>query len=79
KDGSPHVTPVWADIDEENDINLINTSEVAAKRRNVSRDPMIALSIVEQYNPYNMVSVKGKVIDQTLEGADEHLHKLAKK
>ncbi|MGZ5491298.1 MAG: pyridoxamine 5'-phosphate oxidase family protein [Nitrososphaeraceae archaeon] len=47
KDGSPHVTPGWADIDEENDIILINTSEVAAKRRNVSRDPMIALSIVE--------------------------------
>ena len=79
KNGSPYVTPVWADIDEENDIILINTSEVAAKRRNVSRDPRIALSIVEQYNPYNMVSLKGKVIDQTLEGADEHLHKLAKK
>jgi PPOX class probable F420-dependent enzyme len=79
KDGAPHITPVWADIDEENDIILINTSEAAVKKRNVSRDPRIALSIVEQYNPYNMVSIKGKVIDQTTEGADEHIHKLAKK
>jgi PPOX class probable F420-dependent enzyme len=79
KDGAPHITPVWADIDEENDIILINTSEAAVKKRNVSRDPRIALSIVEQYNPYNMVSIKGKVTDQTTEGADEHIHKLAKK
>jgi PPOX class probable F420-dependent enzyme len=77
KDGSPHVTPVWADI--ENDIILINTSEAAAKKRNISRDPRIAISVVEQYNPYNMVSIKGRVIEQTSDGADEHLHKLAKK
>src|SRR5919109_414149 len=77
KDGSPHVTPVWADI--ENDMILINTSEAAAKKRNISRDPRIAISVVEQYNPYNMVSIKGRVIEQTSDGADEHLHKLAKK
>ena len=77
KDGSPHVTPVWTDI--ENDMILINTSEAAAKKRNVSRDPRIAISVVEQYNPYNMVSIKGRVIEQTFDGADEHLHKLAKK
>jgi hypothetical protein len=38
-----------------------------------------AISVVEQYNPYNMVSIKGRVIEQTSDGADEHLHKLAKK
>jgi hypothetical protein len=43
------------------------------------RDPRIAISVVEQYNPYNMVSIKGRVIEQTFDGADEHLHKLAKK
>ena len=77
KDGSPHVTPVWADI--ENDIILINTSEAAAKNKHIARDPRVAISIVEQYNPYNMVSIKGKVIEQTTEGAEEHLKKLAKK
>src|ERR671939_523123 len=77
KDGSPHVTPVWADI--QNDLILINTSEAAAKNKHVIRDPRIAISIVEHYNPYNMVSIKGRVIERTTEGADEHLHKLAKK
>lgn len=77
KDGSPHITPVWADI--ENDIIVINTSEAAAKNKHIARDPRVAISIVEQYNPYNMVSIKGKVIEQTTEGAEEHLKKLAKK
>jgi PPOX class probable F420-dependent enzyme len=77
KDGSPHVTPVWADIDE--DIIQVNTSEASAKSKHVSRDPRVAISVVEQYNPYNMVSIMGKVIEQTTVGADQHLHKLAKK
>ncbi len=77
-DGSPHVTPVWSDIDEENNI-LINISEISAKKKHVDKDPRIAIAIVEQYNPYNMVSIKGIVIDQTSIGADEHLRKLALK
>jgi PPOX class probable F420-dependent enzyme len=77
-DGSPHITPVWSDIDEENNI-LINTSETSAKKRHLDKDPRIAISIVEQYNPYNMVSIKGKVIEKTTVGADEHLRKLAQK
>ncbi len=77
-DGSPHVTPVWSDIDEENNI-LINISEISAKKKHVDKDPRIAIAIVEQYNPYNMVSIKGRVIEQTSIGADEHLRKLALK
>jgi PPOX class probable F420-dependent enzyme len=77
-DGSPHVTPVWSDIDEENNI-LINISEISAKKKHVDKDPRIAIAIVEQYNPYNMISIKGRVIEQTSIGADEHLRKLALK
>jgi PPOX class probable F420-dependent enzyme len=77
-DGSPHVTPVWVDIDEQNNI-LINISEISAKKKHIDKDPRIAISIVEQYNHYNMVSIKGRVIEQTSIGADEHLRKLALK
>ncbi|MFY9799340.1 MAG: hypothetical protein WA323_22770 [Candidatus Nitrosopolaris sp.] len=49
-------------------------------------DKRVALSIVEQNNPFNMVSIKGKVIDQTTElsgtscttnvtGSSEHINK----
>src|ERR671918_3039137 len=77
KDGSPHITPVWADMEE--DLILVNTFESSAKNKNTKKDPRIAISVVENNNPYNMVSIKGRVIDQTAEGADEHLKKLAKK
>ena len=77
KDGSPHITPVWAEMVE--DLILVNTFEESAKIRHISKDKRIALSVVEQNNPFNMVSIKGKVVEQTREGADEHLKKLAKK
>ncbi len=77
KDGSPQITPTWIDI--EDGIILINTAEGRAKHKNVSRDSRVAISIVDQNNPYNMVTVRGKVIEQTGVGADEHVDKLAKK
>lgn len=77
KDGSPHITPVWAEMVE--DLIFINTFEESAKVRHILKDKRIALSIVEQNNPFQMVSIKGKVVEQTSEGADEHLKKLAKR
>ena len=35
--------------------------------------------MVENNNPYDMVSIKGRVIGQTAEGAEEYLKKLAKR
>ena len=61
EDGSPHVTPVWADM--EGDLILINTSEASAKTRHVSKDPRVGISLVDQFNPYNMVTIKGRVVE----------------
>jgi PPOX class probable F420-dependent enzyme len=77
KDGSPHVVPVWAEMVD--DLILINTSETSAKNKHITNDKRIALSVVEQNNPFNMVSIKGRIVEQATEGADEHLKKLAKK
>lgn len=75
KDGSPHVTPVWAEMVD--DLILINTFQESAKVNHITSDKRIALSIVEQNNPFNMASITGKVVEMTSEGADEHLKKLA--
>lgn len=79
KDGSPQVTPTWVDIDKDGNSILINTAEGRTKHKNVSRDPRVAISISDQNNPYNMVSIRGGVIEQISEGADEHIDRLAKK
>jgi PPOX class probable F420-dependent enzyme len=80
KDGTPHVTPTWVDIDKSNNTILINTAKGRVKHKNISRDPRVGLSVVDSSNPYHMVSVRGKVIEQ-INGkeADDHIDKLAKK
>jgi PPOX class probable F420-dependent enzyme len=78
KDGSPHVTPTWVDI--ENGNILVNTAVGRIKHRNISRDPRVALSIIDQNNQYEMVTVRGKVTEQiTGETAEKHIDKLSKK
>jgi PPOX class probable F420-dependent enzyme len=76
-DGSPQVTPTWIDI--EDSVILINTAEGRIKHKNISRDPRVAVSVIDRNNPYNMVSIRGIATEQTNEGADEHIDKLAKK
>jgi PPOX class probable F420-dependent enzyme len=78
KDGSPHVTPTWVDI--ENGNILVNTAIGRIKHRNISRDPRVALSVIDQNNQYEMVTLRGKVTEQiTGEAAEKHIDKLSKK
>jgi PPOX class probable F420-dependent enzyme len=77
KDGSPQITPTWVDID--GDYIIVNTAQGRLKQKNVSRDPRVAISLVDDANPYNMVTVRGQVVEQTTKGADEHIDKMAKK
>jgi len=78
KDGSPQVTPTWTDI--ENGYILINTAIGRIKQKNISRDPRVALAIADQNNPYDMVTIRGKVIEQISgDAAEEHIDKLSKK
>ena len=78
KDGSPHVTPTWVDI--EDSVILINTAIGRVKQKNVARDPRVSLSVADNNNPYRMVTVNGEIVEQiTGEEAEKHIDKLAKK
>lgn len=76
-DGSPQVTPVW--VDREGNIVVINTVKGRTKQKNFSRDARIALAIVDWKEPYTWAQIRGRVIEQTTEGAGKHIDKLAKK
>jgi PPOX class probable F420-dependent enzyme len=76
-DGSPHVTPMW--VDHEGDLILLNTAMGRVKQKNVTKDPRVTISIIDQNNPYDRVILAGRVVAQTFEGADAHIDKLAKK
>lgn len=76
-DGSPHVSPVWCEYDGR--YVLINTDKGRVKDRNMRRDPRVSLDIMDPENPYRHLSIRGRVVDMTEQGADEHIDKLAKK
>ena len=76
-DGSPQVTPVWIDFDGEH--VLFNTAAGRQKDKNLQRDGRVALALVDPDNPYRYLEVRGHVAERTLNGADDHINKLAKK
>jgi PPOX class probable F420-dependent enzyme len=77
-DGSPQVTPTWVDTD--GHYVLINTAVGRVKHRNVTKNPQVALAITEQGNPYKLVMIRGRVIEQiTGRVAEDHIDKMSKK
>lgn len=59
KDGSPQLSPVWANCD--SDYVYVNTAEGRIKHKNILRDPRVAVSVVANNNPLDMTTIRGKV------------------
>ncbi|HEX4478637.1 MAG TPA: PPOX class F420-dependent oxidoreductase [Polyangiaceae bacterium] len=76
-DGTPQVTPVWIDFDGEH--VLVNTAKGRLKDKNLRVRNKVGLSILDPENPYRYLSIQGKVVGVTEEGADAHIDKMAKK
>jgi PPOX class probable F420-dependent enzyme len=77
KDGSPQVTPVWVDFDGK--YVRVNSARGRVKDKNIRRDPRVAISLQDPGNPYRYLEIRGKVIEITEKGADDHINKLSKK
>ncbi len=78
RDGSPHVTPMWVDI--EGDYVMFNTAIGRVKEENLRRDPRVSLSYIDVDNPYDRIEIRGRVV-RFVEGdeADRSIDRLAKK
>jgi len=76
-DGSPQVTPVWFFYRDGKFI--VNTARGRVKERNMMLNSLVALSVVDPDDLYVHVSVRGKIVRVTEEGADECIDALAKK
>ena len=77
-DGSPQVTPVWVDV-EDNRVR-VNTAIGRIKERNTRRDPRVAASIANRDDPWDKVDIRGRVVE-FVEGdeAERHIDSLSKK
>ncbi|EWC60256.1 pyridoxamine 5'-phosphate oxidase-related, FMN-binding [Actinokineospora spheciospongiae] len=58
-DGSPHTTPLW--IGTHDDHVVFFTGPDSRKARNLRRDPRVALSLTTPDNPYEPITVRGRV------------------
>lgn len=76
-DGSPQVTPVWVDYDGK--YVRFNSALGRVKDKNVRRDPRVALTIQDPDDPYRYLEVRGRVVEITQNGADDHINKLSQK
>ena len=76
KDGSPQVSPVWANY--ENDHIMINTAEGRIKHKNILRDPRVAVSVVSKDNPLDMTTIRGKVEEIIPDYDYKHADRLTK-
>jgi PPOX class probable F420-dependent enzyme len=76
-DGSPQVTPVWCDFDGTH--VLVNSAKGRRKDRNMRRDTRVAIAVCDPDNPYRYLEVRGRVVEITEQGADEHIDRMAKK
>ena len=77
KDGSPQLSPVWADYEDGH--IMVNTAEGRVKHKNVLRDSRVAISAVSQNNPLDMTTIRGKVIEIVPDYDYVHINKLTKK
>ena len=69
KDGSPQVSPVWAERD--GNTIIINSAKGRLKDRNMRADDRVALSATDPHNPYRAIMIRGRVTKVTEEGAEE--------
>ena len=59
-DGSPQVTPMWVDVEDEHVI--FNTAIGRVKEENLRRDPRVSISNIDAENPYDRIEIRGRVV-----------------
>ncbi len=75
--GTPQTSPVWVDFDDTH--VLVNSARGRQKDKNMRQRPQVALSIQDPDDPYRYLEVRGRVVEITEQGAEEHIDRLAKR
>jgi PPOX class probable F420-dependent enzyme len=68
-DGNPQVTPIYFDYDGTHFV--FNTARSRLKDRVMRKWPVVAFAISDPRNAYRYLQVRGRVVDETEEGAFE--------
>ncbi len=77
EDGSPLPVLVWVDL--EDGRVAINSAEGRTWPENLRRTGRATITVADHDNPYNYVTIDGRLVEDTHEGADAHIDRLANK
>ena len=75
--GEIHSRVVWVDTDGEHIV--VNSVGGRVWVGDLERDPNVTCTVVNLSNPYEFLSVEGRLAERTVEGADEHIDFFARK
>jgi Pyridoxamine 5'-phosphate oxidase len=75
--GSIHSALVWIDID--GDEPILNSADGRIWPRNLRHDPRCRLLIANRLDQYELVSIKARLVEETRDGADAQIEKMARK
>jgi PPOX class probable F420-dependent enzyme len=75
EDGTVHTVIVWADLDGDN--VTLNSAEGRGWPANLRKAGTATITVMADNNPYEWVSLTGRVITDTHEGADEQIDAMA--
>jgi PPOX class probable F420-dependent enzyme len=75
--GTIHSRPVWVDTDGSHVV--VNSVRGRSWVNDLERAPEVTCTVVNLENPYEFVSIEGRVVGSSAEGAAEHIDYLAQK
>jgi PPOX class probable F420-dependent enzyme len=76
-DGSPQATVLW--VDHRDDLVWVNTATGRTKPRNLETDGRVALVVIDREDGYRAIQIRGRVVEISEEGADDHIRWLNRK
>jgi hypothetical protein len=77
-DGTVQTVMAWTHTDHEGNVTL-NSNEWSQWPRTLRRAGTATVTVLADGNPYEWVSVTGRLVGDTHEGADDHIDELGRK
>jgi PPOX class probable F420-dependent enzyme len=75
RDGTIHSVITWVDVDDEGRHVRLNTAEGRVWWKNLVRDPRVTVTVAG-HGHREFLSITGRVVEMTREGAEEHIDAL---
>ncbi len=75
--GSPQLTQTWVTTDGQHVV--INIVEGHQKARNLTRDPRVAVNVVDPENVFRFYAVRGRVVSMKTEGGLDSINEISQK